>query len=198
VRHVVLVHGFLNTAASFRKMARSLDLLGFRVHTPSLKPNTGRKGIEELAMALKEYINNHIAADTKISLVGFSMGGLIVRFYVQRLDGLSRADHLVFISTPHYGSILAYAIPNNGCKQMRPNSTFLKDLNQDLHTLRLIQIASLWTSFDMMILPARNSRIPIGIEHKIPVLIHRWMICDRRSIEIISGFLCGKINDSAA
>ena len=186
---VVLVHGLLNTARSLRKMARSLEAHGFRTHIPSLTPSTGRKGIEELADALKGYIDKNLASNETFNLVGFSMGGLISRYYLQRLDGLHRVRRFVSISTPHYGSWLAYAIPNRGCRQMRPTSNFLKDLNRDINLLGGIQLASLWTPFDLMVLPASNSRFPLGVEWKLPIPIHRLMISNKRSIEVITQFL---------
>lgn len=187
-----MVHGLLDTASSFKKMARFLEAHGFQTHTFDLKPNTGRNGIDELALSLKEYVNEHLDPDELFSLVGFSMGGLVCRYYLQRLGGLSRVKRFIAISTPHYGSWLAYAVPNKGCKQMRPNCEFLRDLNKTMNELKRIHVASLWTPFDLMIVPTRNSRLPIGEEIKLPVPIHRLMITNKRCIEIVLQFLNGR------
>ena len=56
------------------------------------------------------------------TFVGFSMGGLVSRYYVQRLGGLDHVDRLVTLSAPHNGSLLANLIANKGCREMRPGS----------------------------------------------------------------------------
>lgn len=170
-------------------MARHLESNEFRTYISPLKPNTGRKGIDELAVMLKEFIDTHIAPAEKINLVGFSMGGLVCRYYLQQLGGISRVHRMIFISTPHYGSVTAYVGLNKGIRQMRPQSAFLTALNQDFQTLQQIQVTSLWTPYDLMVLPARSCHIPIGSEIKIPVLMHRLMIYDRRCIEAVSKIL---------
>ncbi len=189
MEQVILVHGLLNTAGSLRKMARFLEDRGFRTHLPRLKPSTGQKGIDELAAKLKAYIDENFAQDEVFNLVGFSMGGLVCRYYIQRLNGLGRVHRFVSLSTPHYGSWLAYAIPNNGCRQMRPRSPFLEELNRDVHILKGKHIASLWTPFDLMVLPARNSILAIGGELKLLVPIHRLMISNRKSINAVAELL---------
>ena len=124
-----------------------------------------------------------------LDLVGFSMGGLISRYYLQRLGGLARVRRFIAISVPQHGSAWAWLLPNQGCRQMRPGSTFLQALNQDIASLAQIDLLTLWTPFDLMIIPATSSVIPVGRECKLPVLLHDWMIKDIRVLEAIASFL---------
>jgi triacylglycerol lipase len=127
-RAVVLVHGIFDTAGIFRRMARLLRARGWTPHAVSLRPNTGRAGLDTLALQLKAYIDGHIGPGERIHLVGFSMGGLVARYYVQRLDGAERVRRFITLSAPHHGSRLAYLLANEACRQMRPGSAFLADL----------------------------------------------------------------------
>ena len=186
---VVLVHGILDTSTSLRGMARHLREHGFRTYSPDLRPNTGRKGLDEMACDLKTYVDEQFGPEEEFSIVGFSMGGLISRYYLQRLKGLDRVRRFISISTPHHGSWCAYGIPNRGCRQMRPGSEFLRDLNKDLHSLEKPRIVSIWTPFDVMILPSSSSRIAIGTEVTLPIAMHRLMVSDKRTFTAVAGFL---------
>ena len=170
-------------------MARFLRDRGFRPYTPNLSPNTGRKGLDELAQDLKDFVEQELDPEEPLSLVGFSMGGLVCRYYLHRLKGLDRVRRFIAISTPHHGSWFAYGVPNRGCRQMRPGSEFLKDLNQDLHALEKARVVSIWTPFDITIMPASSSRIPIGSEVKLPVAMHRLMISDPKTFETVADSL---------
>jgi triacylglycerol lipase len=170
-------------------MSRFLVTKSFRTFAPSLSPSTGKIGLDELALQLKAFIDVNIPAGETFHLVGFSMGGLICRYYLQRLDGIKRVRRFISISTPHYGSRLAYLLGNKGCRQMRPGSEFLKDLNSDLNRLEEVKIVSIWTQFDLSIMPAKSSHLPLGEEMIIPVLLHPLMVRDNRVLKAVVSFI---------
>jgi triacylglycerol lipase len=188
-RPVVMVHGIFDTGAVFRRMSRFLERRGFDPHSPSLKPSSGRAGIDDLAHQLETYINDSLGRTSQVDLIGFSMGGLVGRYYLQRLGGAARVRRFIAISTPHHGSRMAHLLPNKACIQMRPGSAFLADLNADAHTLAQHGIASIWTRYDLMVLPAHSSRLNIGTEFTIPVLLHPLMLSDKRSLETVARLL---------
>jgi len=103
------------------------------------------------------------------------MGGIVSRYYVQKLGGLEKIERLITISSPHNGTIMGHLLPYIGCQQMRPNSEFLTALNREIHLLNKVKFTSIWTPFDLMILPANSSQLPIGEEVKVPVLAHAIM-----------------------
>jgi triacylglycerol lipase len=187
--NVVLVHGIFDSGAIFAKMARHLEHHGFAPHAPDLHPSSGSSGLEDLATQLGRHIDERIGASGEFDLVGFSMGGLISRYYAQRLGGAERIRRLITISTPHHGSHMAYLLGNRAARQMRPGSRFLIDLNKDLDVLKGLSVVSMWTPWDLMIIPARSSRIAVGTELTIPVKLHPLMLTDRRSLDAILRFL---------
>ena len=182
---IVLVHGIFDTGNVFRKMSESLIAQGFRTFTPDLTPNSGRKGLDHLAHQLRDYVELHLPRHDRFVLVGFSMGGLICRYYLQNLDGISRVGKFISLSAPHNGSLLAYGLSHRGGRQMRPNSDFLNDLNRDPVGLQDLRPVSMWTPFDLMILPASSSKMPEFRNVRLPVLLHPWMLTDLKSIEAV-------------
>ncbi len=187
-RCVVLVHGIFHSSSAFGRMGRYLRSRGFRTFAPNLKPSTGRRGLDELAEVLRNYIESELPTE-EFDLIGFSMGGLVCRYYLQRLGGLARVGRFLAISTPHTGSQLAYALGNRGCRQMRPGSEFLRDLNKDAHVLEQVRVVSIWTPFDLSVFPSQNSRFSVGTEIRFPIALHPLMIRDRRVFDAVARLL---------
>ena len=187
---VLLIHGIYNTSAKFNRMTKYLTNLGWEVHRLSLNPNNGNGHLEQLAQQVDNYVNNNFFPKQPIDLVGFSMGGLVTRYYLQRLGGIKKVQRYINISAPNNGTMTAYVLPNPGIKQMRPNSQFLQDLNKDIETtLNQIDVTVIWTPFDLMIFPPSSSKMGIGEEIKLPVLIHEQMVRHLQLLKTVSDSL---------
>ena len=93
----------------------------------------------------------------KVDYVAHSMGGLIGRYYIQEMNGANSIDHYVSISTPHYGTYVAWLGIGEAAKQMRPGSEFLTKLNADNPLYGSIKYTSIWTKTDEIVLPAENA-----------------------------------------
>ena len=198
-RHpVVLVHGIWKTHTTFRRMARYLTERGFEVHGIDLTPNDGRTGIDELAAQVAKFIDATFPAGSPLDLVGFSMGGLVTRYYVQRLGGLSRVRRFITISAPHHGSQWAYLRKLPGYLQMRPESDFLNDLNGDLASLMGLDFTSIWTPLDLMIMPPVSSRLGVGEEVLVAAPLHALMLEDPRSFKAVAAALSAPLRARGA
>lgn len=191
---VVLVHGIDDTGAVFNKMAGFLREQGWVVHTLDMVPNNGEVGLERLAQQLSKYIYINFSDQQPIDVVGFSMGGIVSRYYIQRLGGIKRVQRFITISSPHNGTVMAYASLRPGCVQMRPDSLFLKNLNSDVAMLKQLNFTSIWTPYDLMIVPAKSSQMPIGNEVIIPALTHPWMLTDIRCLNTVASALNEPLN----
>jgi triacylglycerol lipase len=185
INPVVLVHGINDTGAKLRPIADCLHSLGRPVYSVNLSPNDGSALLEVLASQLQNFIDQHIPAPQIFDLVGFSMGGMVTRYYMQRLGGIDRVEHYVTIAAPHQGTLAAYFTTRSGCVQMRPDSTFIQDLQQDVQMLAQVKFTSIWTPFDLIILPPASSQLAVGKEVQLPVAIHPWMVKDPRSITAV-------------
>lgn len=191
---LILVHGFMDTGRRMAWMARRLRALGWKVLVPSLQPSNGTETIEKLAGQLSLYIRENTLENERIDLVAFSMGGLICRYYLQRLGGLASTDRFITIATPHNGTLAAYILPFAGVRQMRPKSAFLDSLNADIKQLHQLIFVSYYSPYDLIILPAKSSVVQVAQNSKVFALLHPWMIFDRRLIKEIVFVLQQPVN----
>jgi triacylglycerol lipase len=51
--------------------------------------------------------------------------------------------------------------------------------------LKDINFTSIWTPYDLIILPANSSQMPFGNEVIIPSMLHPWMLKDIRSLKAV-------------
>jgi len=190
---VVLVHGLLRgpidrQAAALRRSGRSVFVFNYR-------PSTGTVPIERLTDRLDAFVRSRIGAGKRYDMVGTSQGSLVARLHAQRLLSRDPAhcqlERLVLVSPPNRGTrlaSLACAVPGlkrlfRGIAQMRPGSTFLRRLNRRADLLSQIQLTTVWTAADGVIVPARNALLGVGREQQIPVLGHSRMVASDRSTQ---------------
>ncbi|USR92185.1 alpha/beta fold hydrolase [Phormidium yuhuli AB48] len=181
---VVLVHGIFRQSKVFSKMKQRLQAEGYTVYSPDLFHRWGALGLADLAQQLASFIEQHLPADAEFDLVGLSMGGIVSRYYLQRLNGASRVRHFITIASPHLGTWLAYTFPRRTGLEMRPGSRLLKDLDQDLDRLD-VEITSIWTLWDFIIVPSQHCCLPVGEVIQVPVLLHGMMAWSDRTIEVV-------------
>jgi triacylglycerol lipase len=177
---ILLVHGLMDTSFKMRTIAKHLRDLGWQVYDIDLSANNGDTRLEILAGQVADLIDRTFAPQQQIDLLGFSMGGLVTRYYIQRLGGIDRVQRYITISAPHRGTVAAHFSWRVGCMQMRPDSELMRDLNSDVDRLKSLNFTSLWTPFDLIILPPSSSQLGIGTEESIPVLAHPLMVSDPR------------------
>ena len=186
---VLLVHGIADSAASMRILQQRLARDGRRSLAINFQGGDGSVSLERMSVQLRDYVQERFPLTERFDLLDFSMGGLVCRYYVQMLGGSSRVDRLVTISTPNHGTLPAFLNRRVACKEMRPGSDFLRRLNDDWSTLREVEVSSFWTPLDLVIIPAKSSRLSIGMNKSIRVLAHPLMILQRRSLEEIANAL---------
>jgi triacylglycerol lipase len=186
---LLLLHGLGDTSRLFKRLKAYLEERGWQVHTIDLSPNNGKAGLEVLAGQVHAYIQQHLGPGAPLDLIGFSMGGLVARYYVQRLGGLQHVQRLITISSPHQGTWTAYLLPRLGVRQMRPGSEFLQDLDSDRHQLKSIRFTSIWTPLDLMIVPARSSILPEARTVRLLVSHHAGMAGNERVMREVEAAL---------
>lgn len=157
-------------------MKKKLSRQGFNCFTPKLKPIDGRYGIDDQAVKLRDKINIELGETSKFILIGFSMGGIICRYYLQELGGINRVEKFISISTPHHGTYTAYLYPGIGTKQLRPKSNFLENLKLKENFFNSIKTYSFRTPFDLMIIPSKSSEWEIAENRKYFSPIHSLML----------------------
>lgn len=188
--HVLLVHGIWDTSHKMATLGSHLQREGWTPHAPDLTPCCGRAGLDELAAQLAHTVATTLPPDAEFDLVGFSMGGLISRYYLQRLGGAERVRRFVTLATPHQGTWMAHSARHAAHRQMRPGSAFLRDLASDWDGVTArVQVTSLWTPLDLIIVPAHSSRLPDATERRLWVPTHPGMVRDPRCLREVTAAL---------
>lgn len=177
--NVVLVHGTLNTGKVFKPLVRRLEAEGCRCFAPDLRPNTCALGMRDLAEKLSVQIDRRFGPKAPLILVGFSMGGVVTRDYVQNLAAKGRVRGVFLISTPNHGTFWAGISPGGGVRDLAIGSLFLQRLNADVAAWKEIAVSSYWTPYDLMIVPARSSIWPVGKTTRVFCLLHPLMVRNR-------------------
>ncbi len=176
---IVLTPGFRDDQ---RKVLRLVALLKRRERQPvviSPQPTDASVGIDTLAVTLAQEIDAQLGPDQPIDFFGFSMGGLIGRYYLQALGGAERVRRFVTLATPHRGSWTARLLPvRPALAQMYPDSDFLAELNRDLALLSACDFMALWTPFDLSVTPAQHAYLPTLGERRLFSPFHGTLLHD--------------------
>ena len=117
------------------------------------------------------------------------MGGLISRFWLQNHDGFLRTKRFFSIGTPHFGTYTAQMIPSflmPGIAEMKRGSRLLSLLNNDLTSLEKVECTSFFTKWDLMSFPGWQAKLSIGDSYHLPVLTHKELITNSRSLDILA------------
>ena len=157
---ILLVHGMVDNRAIFAVLSRRLRRRGFqRVLTLNYSPTTN--DIPAAARRLSAEIEGLVARTgyDRIHLVGHSLGGLIARYYAQRLGGDSRVHTLVTLGAPHAGTLTARLLPAMRlCRQLSPGSELYAELADPATTCRT-RFVAYYSDVDQLIVPRSSGRI---------------------------------------
>jgi pimeloyl-ACP methyl ester carboxylesterase len=156
---ILLVHGIIDNHAIFTVLKRRLRRKGFgTVVTINLSPITNdiRQAAEVLAAEVEAIVA--LTGYERLHVVGHSLGGLIARYYVQRLGGDERVHTLVTLGTPHHGSLHAHALPVRIGRQLRPGSDLMTELDLPAPGCRTRCVAY-WSDLDQVIVPHVSARL---------------------------------------
>lgn len=188
---VLIVHGMWDSAERVAPLTVALRKRGLNVHAFD-QPSRGHVPIAELAALTRDQAERVCAEQgvERIDLVGFSMGALNARYYVQRLGGRDRVRRLIAMSGPQQGTWMAHLLPFPGIVDMRPGSPLLRDLARDEDPWGPVQTHVIYTPLDLTIVPATSSELRGALStHRIPVPLHRWMLHDKRIHDLIAKLL---------
>lgn len=188
---VLLVHGIWDSSERLAPLRRGLQARGILdVHAMDLTPNDGSARIGALAAQVAALVAARWPGGERVDVVGFSMGALVTRCFVQRHGGRDRVRRFVSVSGPHHGTRAAWGLPLDGAREMRPGSAFLRDLAADPDPWGPVEVHCLYTPWDLMVTPPRTAVLP-GARSvtALPVKLHRWMITDPRALDAVAALL---------
>ena len=187
-RPIFLIHGLWNNPKLFEKLINKIKEDDFELYKPHLPHNFGKTSLRWLARELDSKIEELVGPEKEIDIVGFSMGGLISRIWLQNHNGFLRTKRFFSIGTPHFGTYTAQLIPSYlmaGIAEMKRGSRLLSQLNNDLTSLEKVECTSFYTKWDLMSFPGWQAKLSIGDSYQLPVLTHKELITSSSSIDIL-------------
>lgn len=98
------------------------------------------------------------AAD-EVDIVAHSMGGLAVRHLLAESGGAG-VRRVVFLATPHRGTVAAYLAWGEGSEEMEPGSPFLDSLNAGSPVPEDVRVLAVRTPVDMRVVPGESAHLP--------------------------------------
>jgi pimeloyl-ACP methyl ester carboxylesterase len=158
---VVLVHGYGHNRSGWFVLEGHLRRAGFtNIHTVNYNPL--RHDVPELAARLAERIEliRTLTGAPKVHLVGHSLGGIVVRWYVQELGGDRCVETAITIASPHHGTATAFAgLPLGAtARELIPGSWVVNRLHAGAKPTTVRWIAY-YSNLDLLVQPANSATI---------------------------------------
>lgn len=186
---ILLVHGMVDNRSIFTVLRRALHRRGFgRIQAVNYSVFTG--DVPRAAAALGRQVEE-LCAETgyeQVHLIGHSLGGIIGRWYVQRLGGDDRVHTLVTLGSPHEGTAAARLLPLPVTRQLRPDSAVMRALRQPAPGCRT-RFLAFWSDLDQFMVPRGVARLehPDLAARNVPLrgVGHLSLPIDRRVVHEI-------------
>jgi triacylglycerol lipase len=156
---ILLIHGLVDNRSIFTVLRRALRRRGFgriwsmNYHVLTHDLRAASRRFEATVEAICEQTGYE-----RIHVVGHSMGGVVARYYVQRMGGDARIHTLVTLGSPHGGTHAAKLLPTGVCRQLQPSSEVLAELREPAPGCRT-RFVAFWSDLDALISPKRAACI---------------------------------------
>jgi pimeloyl-ACP methyl ester carboxylesterase len=156
---IILLHGYFHNRSAFVVMRRSLRKFGFR-SVDTMNYNVIGHDVQELAQQLSQHVDEVLERTeaTHVHLIGHSLGGLVARYYIQKLGGHEKVHTCITLGTPHRGTHAAWVGRGKTARQLRPGSLLLRQLARSSRAMQ-VRFISFYSNLDSLVLPASNAKI---------------------------------------
>jgi triacylglycerol lipase len=183
---LVLVHGLLDSPRLFEGLKRRLGGRRQPLLIPDLPLRLGATPLQESAELLGSHIEAAFGRETRLDLLGFSIGGVIARTWIQLLGGHLRTRRFISVGSPQQGTLTAHPWPRRvfaGIADLRWGSPLLRRLNADSDRLCRIECISFYSAIDLAILPGWRAVLPVGSRRMLPVWTHPQLLRDPAALQ---------------
>ncbi len=194
----LFVPGYASPAFYSRVFRNRLEDANIEVYTlrmPWLATGDIKRSAEVLAARVEE-LQSELRVK-KLNLIGHSLGGIIIRYYLKRMDGWKNVKRAVYMATPHHGVPLARLVYfTKAGMQLLPGSDFLKEVQDDPSTCKRARCLSVYSVFDPISQPASSCHLGCAYNKKVYFPVgHMGLLLSERAVEWIAGFLEGRFDD---
>lgn len=189
---VLLVPGWGDHAPDLAALSRRFADSGWpetRISAVTFRDPVGsnRRNAEEVGIAVR-LLQSRTGAE-RVDIVAHSMGGLAVRHYLQFNGGASQVRRVVFLGTPHRGTVAAILAWGEGGREMVPGSDFLNELNEGNPVPDGVEALAIRSAVDLRVIPQSSAMLPGARNMEICCPTHPGLVEDEGTFEAIRQFL---------
>ena len=187
---VVMVHGWGDNRASAWFLGRRLHRDGWGpIHHVEYFSITG--DVERGTKALRKEVDLLRQRDNRpITIIGHSMGGLVIRHFARtaKAEGIKR---LLTLGTPHGGTKVAKLL-GAATNSLSPDASMIQRLNSADRVPRQFDVIAIHSPFDAIVLPLRNSEYPFAFNISVAGVGHNAMLFSPKIYGLIRENLLAK------
>lgn len=191
---IIYVPGYGAPPFHSRYFRSRLEVEGFDVTEANLpRLQTGDIARSSAILAVEVQKARYKFDAEKVNLVGHSLGGIISRYYLQKLGGWRYVHRAVYLSTPHKGVYWAvFGLFTKAGRQLLPSSKIIQDLNNDPSRCRKIKCLSIISNFDEMIVPRESGILDCGYNKVVNWPVGHWgLVFSNKALGWIVDFFDG-------
>ena len=185
---IILIHGLWNTSSIFSSFTSKFDDIGIEYFAPTLDHSYGMTSIMDLTDKLNNSIIEKYGLEKELDILGFSMGGIIGRYWIQKFYGYKRTRKFISIGSPHKGTLTAQLVPKfpfRGISEMKINSKFLREMAKNDFCLSDIDCINFFTFWDLMVFPGWWTNLTLGKKISVRVYKHRNLVRNKNVVDKI-------------
>lgn len=156
---VLLVHGYGHNRSGWTALDRALRRAGFTsVHTWNYNPVI--HDVPHLAEGLARRVEllRALTGSGKVHVIGHSLGGVLLRWYVQELGGDATVATAVTIASPHEGTDMARLAVGQTARQLTTGSWLMRRLARGARPTPVRWVAY-YSNLDALVQPAASAMI---------------------------------------
>jgi triacylglycerol esterase/lipase EstA (alpha/beta hydrolase family) len=184
-RPVILLHGFAMNRTQWLWLGRRLARRGVGplYGTSYFSPQS----VATSARHLQRFIARVMAREDaeRVDIVAHSLGGVVARYYLEKLGGAEHVGRLLTIASPHKGTRLGRLglglVPS--AREILEESQLFAELGPPPEP---VAYSSLWSRTDAIIIPAESSSVaPNGVDRVFDDLGHLTMLLSPRVVDTL-------------
>jgi pimeloyl-ACP methyl ester carboxylesterase len=174
----VLVHGSLATAGAWRPLRKRLEARRAHAVTFTYGPSFG---VREIAAEIAAVLAR-IPVKAHVHLVGHSLGGLAVRWYVQEMPFDERVVQTISVAAPFAGARGAWFYPGPAGRDMQRGSDVLERLSSSALRPGVRHLSIVGTADTAV---AADTVFPVGERFVIADAGHNTLLFDEAVVDRI-------------
>ena len=188
---VLLVPGWFDTERDLAALRIRLMSAGWEsdhVVTVAFSDPTGSNRDHAAEIAAAAWALLEATGHEELDVVAHSMGGLAVRWFMLQAEA-PPVRRIVFLATPHSGTLSAYVAWGDGSTEMKPESPFLDTLNAAPAVPMGVEALTIRTPIDTHVIPGESAILPGVPDQIVCCPSHAGLIRDLEVFRIIRRFL---------